>query len=117
VVLPFVEWNPSLSKVMLEMLPHDSDWLTKRIHHILSGQPADRAAQPAVDALTNRELEVLELLAKRLYDKEIAGELGISIETVKTHVKRIRKKLGVANRREAATKALELGLLRSHSST
>ena len=69
---------------MLEMLPHDSDWLTKRIRHILSGQPADRATQPAVDALTNRELEVLEFLAKRLYDKEIAKELGISVETVKT---------------------------------
>jgi LuxR family maltose regulon positive regulatory protein len=118
VVLPFVEWNPSLAKVMLEMLPHDSDWLTKRIRHILSGRPAaDRAAQPVGDALTNRELEVLEFLAKRLYDKEIAKELGISIETVKTHVKRIRGKLGVANRREAATKALELGLLRNRSST
>ena len=65
----------------------------------------------------NRELEVLEFLAKRLYDKEIAKELGISVETVKTHVKHIREKLDVANRREAATKALELGLLRNHSST
>jgi LuxR family maltose regulon positive regulatory protein len=117
VVLPFVEWNPFLAKVMLEMLPDDSDWLTKQIRHILSGRPASNlTVQPVVNALTNRELDVLELLAKRLYDKEIARELGVSVETIKTHVKHIREKLGVANRRQAATKALELGLLRNRIS-
>ena len=60
---------------------------------------------------------ILELLAKRLYDKEIANELGISIETVKTHVKHIREKLDAANRREAAKKAFELGLLRNQSNS
>ena len=112
IVLPFVEWSPSLAKVMLELVPRDGDWLTKRIRQILSAPPAaDNAKQPLVEALTNRELDVLELLAKRLQDKEIAEELGISLETVKTHVKRIRGKLGVSSRQQAATKGHELGLL------
>ncbi len=112
IILPFVEWSPSLAKVMLELVPQSSDWLPKRIRQILGGQhAADTATQPTVDALTNRELDVLELVANRLYDKEIAEELSISVETVKTHVKHIRGKLGVSSRRQAATKARELGLI------
>jgi LuxR family maltose regulon positive regulatory protein len=118
IILPFVEWNPSLAKVMLKLIPKDSDWLPTRIRKILSRQPAaDKNEQPLIEALTNRELDVLEHLTNRLYDKEIAHELGISIETVKTHVKRIRRKLGVSSRREAAVKALELGLIRNPGST
>ena len=116
-VLPFVEWSPSLAKMMLELVPQNTDWLTKRIRQILRGQPAaDRSAQPAVDALTPRERDVLELLAQRLYDKEIAEQLGISAETVKTHVKRIRGKLNVSSRRQAVTKARERGLIQDHGS-
>lgn len=64
-----------------------------------------------IEPLTNRELDTLELMAKRLYNKEIAEELSVSIETVKTHVKNIFQKFGVGNRREAITKAKELGLV------
>lgn len=111
VVLPFVEWSPKVAEVMLEMLPTDSDWLIAEIHQVLtSRQHARQSAQPAVDLLTNRQSDVLGFLSKRFSDKEIAAELGISIETVKTHVKHIRRKLCVTNRREAVAKALELGL-------
>lgn len=64
-----------------------------------------------IEPLTNRELDVLELLAQRLYDKEIADELSVAVTTVKTHVGNILQKLGVGNRREATEKAKELGLL------
>jgi DNA-binding NarL/FixJ family response regulator len=66
---------------------------------------------PLIEPLTNRERDVLELLVKRLYDKEIANELSVSIPTVRTHISHILQKLDVGNRRAAADKAMELGLI------
>ncbi len=57
-------------------------------------------------ALTNRELAVLHLLARGLLNKEIADQLNIGEETVKTHVGNILAKLGVSHRTEAAVYAL-----------
>jgi DNA-binding NarL/FixJ family response regulator len=64
-----------------------------------------------IEPLTNRELDTLALLAQRLYNKEIADQLSVSIETVKTHTKHIYQKLGVNNRREAIAKAVDMGLV------
>jgi LuxR family maltose regulon positive regulatory protein len=64
-----------------------------------------------VESLTPRELDVLALLGRRLSNKEIAAELVISPETVKTHALNIYRKLDVRNRRHAVTRARELGLL------
>lgn len=63
-------------------------------------------------ALTERELEVLGKLAQGKANKEIARELHLSQETVKTYVKRILDKLGVHTRTQAAVQALVRGLLR-----
>ena len=67
--------------------------------------------QPLVEPLTNRELDILELLEKRLQNKEIAEKLFISPETVKVHVRNIFQKLDAGNRREAVIKAKDLGIL------
>jgi DNA-binding CsgD family transcriptional regulator len=63
------------------------------------------------EALTARELDVLELLAEGLPNKTIARRLGISDQTVKFHVASIMGKLGAANRTDAVRRALRRGLL------
>jgi LuxR family maltose regulon positive regulatory protein len=68
-------------------------------------------AQPQIEPLSERELEVLSLLAEGKMRQEIAQELTISVNTVKAHLKGIYGKLDVHNRREAVTRARALGLL------
>ena len=64
-----------------------------------------------IDQLTIRERELLKLLEKQLYDKEIANLLSITTETVKWHLKNIYKKLNVSNRREAVATIQSLNIL------
>jgi two-component system, NarL family, response regulator YdfI len=64
-----------------------------------------------VEALTPRELEVLQLLASGFGNKEIASRLGISEHTVKFHVASIMGKLGAASRTEAVTLGIRHGLI------
>jgi DNA-binding NarL/FixJ family response regulator len=66
-------------------------------------QPAERpVAASDVSALTSREIEVLALVARGLSNKEIAGELTVSVPTVKTHVHNLLHKLGARRRADAA---------------
>jgi LuxR family transcriptional regulator, maltose regulon positive regulatory protein len=64
-----------------------------------------------VEQLTDRELEVLGLLAAGRSNQRIAQELVVSLDTVKKHVGHLLDKLGAANRTEAVARARELGLL------
>lgn len=68
-------------------------------------------AQPLLDPLSDRELEVLQLLANGASNQEIAQELAIVVDTVKRHVSQIFSKLIVKNRIQAVKRAQELGLL------
>jgi ATP/maltotriose-dependent transcriptional regulator MalT len=61
--------------------------------------------------LSERELEVLQLLARGASNLEIAQELVIAVDTVKRHVRQILSKLGVKDRFQAARQAQALGLL------
>ena len=78
-----------------------------------SGKPVEPGpkAQGLVDPLSVRELDVLRLLGGDLGGPEIADELVVSLNTVRTHTKNIYAKLGVTNRRAAVRRGEELGLM------
>lgn len=70
----------------------------------------ERRPTSLVDPLSERELDVLRLLRSELSGPEIARELMVSLNTMRTHTKSIYAKLGVNTRRAATRRALELGL-------
>jgi LuxR family maltose regulon positive regulatory protein len=70
--------------------------------------------QPLVEPLTARELEVLQLLAEGLPNREIARRLFVSLSTTKTHTRNVYGKLGVRSRGEAVDRARTLGILPDH---
>jgi len=70
-----------------------------------------RAVEAQLERLTRREKEVLRLMAEGLPSRAIAGELGISYTTVRTHIRSLGSKLAVHSKLEAIVKARELGLI------
>jgi LuxR family transcriptional regulator, maltose regulon positive regulatory protein len=71
-----------------------------------------RAAAPGLtEPLTERELEVLRLLAAGRSNQRIARDLTVTLDTTEKHVSHILAKLGAASRTEAAARARELGLI------
>jgi ATP/maltotriose-dependent transcriptional regulator MalT len=78
-------------------------------------QSAEPVGQPATGAeealLSQRELEVLELIAQGHSNQQIAEQLFISLHTVKTHARRIHSKLGVQRRTQAVAKAKVMGVM------
>ncbi|MFI5670574.1 response regulator [Streptomyces sp. NPDC051704] len=87
--------------------------ITKRLITEFSRMGAPRAPSRArIDELTERETEVLSLIAQGLSNAEIAGHLVVAEQTVKTHVGRILVKLGLRDRTQAAVFAYETGLVR-----
>ena len=82
-------------------------------HARLPARPAarDEAAIPPVEPLTERELQVLRSVSGMLTTAEVATELYISVNTVKTHIKNICYKLTAAHRGEAVRRARQLQLI------
>ncbi|MEU4229026.1 response regulator transcription factor [Nonomuraea sp. NPDC026600] len=74
-------------------------------------QPKRRVAAPPNDPLTDRELDVVRLVARGRTNQEVAGELFVSLSTVKTHLGSIQGKLRVRNRVEIAAWAWESGVV------
>lgn len=79
-----------------------------KIPAVVAEKLAGRMGGPA---LTGRELEVLKRIVAGRSNKEIAGDLHISEATVKTHINSILGKLGVSDRTQAATSALQRGIV------
>jgi DNA-binding NarL/FixJ family response regulator len=74
-------------------------------------RPALPTRPDSLSWLTERETEVLRLIAEGLSNSEIAERLSVSDETVKTHVSRILSKLGLRDRTQAVVAAYETGLV------
>jgi DNA-binding NarL/FixJ family response regulator len=107
------------AREMLEMLrgalrgdaaisPHLAGRMLEEFRRMSAQVPAD--ADETID-LTPREQEVLGLVAQGMADKEIAVELSLSVNTVKSHLRNLLAKLQVSSRREAARLAKHKGLL------
>ena len=74
-------------------------------------EPAAVTTQELPDPLTQRELTILSLLATSMSNSEIADELCLSVNTVKTHLAAIYRKLPASRRREAVSRARQLELI------
>ena len=95
-----------------------SEELIATIHSVHSGKSyippaiaAKLAERLGTEELTPRELDVLEQIVRGKCNNDIATELKISESTVKTHINRLLGKLGVADRTQAATSAIQRGLV------
>jgi pimeloyl-ACP methyl ester carboxylesterase len=106
---------PGAGFVALEGVDHlpwrgDAESVAQAVlDHVGDGRSVARASEPA--ALSDREIEVLRLVAGGLSDQEIATRLVLSIHTVHRHVANIRQKLGLPSRTAAAAHAVRTGLI------
>ncbi len=110
----FVDEGPAMAALLRVALKQDvaPDFVRQLLVALGATAVAQpQTTQPLTDPLSERELEVLKLLTTELSGPEIARELTVSLNTLRTHTKNIYSKLGVNSRRTAVRRAEELGLL------
>ena len=100
-----------LSKIKVGYLQNYTKRILAKLAPQNDIQPSSFIIQPLIDPLSERELEVLRLIAQGLSNQEITQKLVVALSTVKGHNLRIFAKLQAKNRTEAVARARELGLL------
>lgn len=109
--------TPEQLETAIASVAKGATWLHPAIARHVLGALQERPKASGVSEvslvapLSDRELEVLKLVVDGLSNQEIADRLILSIETVKTHMRHIMEKLSVADRTQAAVKALRAGLV------
>ena len=110
-----VDAGEQLVPLLLQVASREkaTDHIARLLNALEADQPVEAAlpAQQLVDPLSERELEVLRLIATGLSNPEIAQELVIAVGTVKAHTSAIYRKLDVRGRAQAIVRSQELGIL------
>jgi LuxR family maltose regulon positive regulatory protein len=115
VIRVFIDLGPKMAALLHQLAALRAN--PGFVGRLLDAFPVEQGPAPVsrqaglIEPLSERELEVLALLAKRLSNKEIARELSISPMTVKRHTVNIYQKLLVGGRREAVARGIALGIL------
>jgi DNA-binding CsgD family transcriptional regulator len=111
--LNFVERNPSLDCLYesLDGRAAQATFLVRYVHEAILRVAMEAGATPYLNPLTKREKEVLLWVGEGLTSKAIADRLGISFRTVEHYLATIQRKMSVANRQQAVTKAVCLGFI------
>jgi DNA-binding NarL/FixJ family response regulator len=99
--------NQELAMQLLQRLTSENQRHTAPLPESVRKRQEETLAEP----LTNREIEILRLLALGKTNRQLAQDLRVSLSTVKTYIQRVIGKLGVSDRTQAAVRAAELGLL------
>ena len=111
---PLLDAGPSLRDLLTDHLRHSTAhrWFASDLLSTLNGRDAQGAA-PAemLEPLTAREADVLRYLPTMMSNGDIAAELFVSVNTIKSHVKSIYRKLDATQRRSAVRRARQLHLL------
>ncbi len=109
----FIDEGPPMEALLRETTKHStvSNYVRQLLEAYGNTEGRTPVSQHLIEPLSERELEVLKLLKTELNGPEIARELMVSLNTVRTHTKSIYNKLGVNNRRMAVRRAEELDLL------
>jgi LuxR family maltose regulon positive regulatory protein len=108
-IYPFAEQFEIVNIILSEIKSND-DKITGYI--LLLRDSISNKEKIKTSILSNRELDIINLLAQRLSNQEIADELFISKSTVKRHIMNIYKKLEVNKRQEAVEKAIEANIIK-----
>ena len=102
---------PETLRLAVRVVAGGGTFIDPLIAHRLVNMVIRRRQANGPHDLTPTEMEVLAYLPKGLTNRQIGNELGVAVETVKTHVGHVLRKLGATHRSEAATIALREGLL------
>jgi LuxR family maltose regulon positive regulatory protein len=115
IILPFVQVKDTFAGLLARHPNVAAQWPVRdpRMSAEAAGPAAEpsAAAQELPDPLTQRELTILSLLSTSMSNSEIADELCLSVNTVKTHLAAIYRKLPASRRREAVSRARQLELI------